>query len=103
VDAPEARKGGAGKMCGNSSTKAVVTALLIHAAADGLAVGVAHMSESLRLAVAIGMAMVLHKGPVAFGFVSFLMSQGCSVSDVWRVRSNIFLCKLKRALTLIRW
>lgn len=70
------------------TSRSVVTALLIHAAADGLAVGVAHMSDSMRLAVAIGMAMVLHKGPVAFGLVSFLLSQGCSLAAVWQVRRD---------------
>jgi zinc transporter ZupT len=42
----------------SSSEHAVLAALLLHAAADGLAVGVAHMSSSMRLAVSIGMAMV---------------------------------------------
>ena len=72
--------------CGTRTTRSVVTALLIHAAADGLAVGVAHMSDSLRLAVTIGMAMVLHKGPVSFGLTSFLLSQRCSLASVWQVR-----------------
>lgn len=63
-----------------------MAAILIHTAADGLAVGVAHMSDSLRLALAIGMAMVLHKGPVAFGLISFLQSQGCHSQAIWQVR-----------------
>jgi hypothetical protein len=67
------------------ASRPVVLALVIHAAADGLAVGVAHMSDSIRLAVAIGMAMVLHKGPVAFGLVSYLLTRNCPLSTIWQV------------------
>ena len=72
--------------CRTASARSVMAAILIHTAADGLAVGVAHMSDSLRLALAIGMAMVLHKGPVAFGLISFLQSQGCHSQAIWQVR-----------------
>jgi zinc transporter ZupT len=57
------------------SARSVLAAILVHTAADGLTVGVAHMSTSIRLAVTIGMAMVLHKGPVAFGLISFFLAQ----------------------------
>jgi hypothetical protein len=43
------------------------------------------MSDSMRLAVVIGMAMVLHKGPVSFGLVSYLVSRNCPLSLVWQV------------------
>lgn len=66
--------------------RTVLLGLVVHTAADGLAVGVAHMSESWNLALAIGMAMVLHKGPVAIGLVTYLLSQGCSRADIWQVR-----------------
>eukprot|EP00892_Ulva_mutabilis_P009824 jgi/Ulvmu1/7213/UM034_0122.1 len=58
-----------------SQNSSVLTALLVHAAADGLAVGIASMSTSVRLAVSIGFAMVLHKGPVAFGLSAYLIGQ----------------------------
>ena len=74
-----------GVPCRTASARSVMAAILIHTAADGLAVGVAHMSTSIRLAVAIGVAMVLHKGPVAFGLISFLMAQGCSTAAIWQV------------------
>jgi hypothetical protein len=44
------------------------------------------MSDSIRLAVAIGVAMVLHKGPVAFGLVSYLLTRNCPLSTIWQVR-----------------
>jgi zinc transporter ZupT len=68
------------------STQTFVVALVVHAAADGLAVGVANMSPSMRLAAAVGAAMVLHKGPVAFGFVSHLMTHGMSTAKVLEAR-----------------
>ena len=59
--------------------------LIVHAAADGLAVGVASVSPSIKLAVGVGMAMVLHKGPVAFGLGSFLVSQKLDTATVIKV------------------
>ena len=59
--------------------------LCVHAAADGLAVGVASVSPSIKLAVAVGMAMVLHKGPVAFGLGSFLVSRKLPTATVIKV------------------
>ena len=69
-----------------SDHDSVLTALLVHAAADGLAVGVASMSTSIRLAVSIGFAMVLHKGPVAFGLSAYLIGQHAPAISVLRVR-----------------
>lgn len=63
----------------------VLLGLIVHAAADGLAVGVASVSPSVKLAVAVGMAMVLHKGPVAFGLGTFLVSQRLSASRIVQV------------------
>lgn len=66
----------------------VLMGLIVHAAADGLAVGVAHVSPSIKLAVAVGMAMVLHKGPVALGLGTYLVSQHCSAASVIWVRHH---------------
>jgi solute carrier family 39 (zinc transporter), member 9 len=71
--------------CTSSNSMPVLMGLLVHAAADGLAVGVAHVSPSMKLAVAVGMAMVLHKGPVALGLGSYLVSQKCSTAVVIQV------------------
>ena len=50
-----------------------MTGLLIHCAADGLAVGAAALAGNARLSLMIGVAMVLHKAPMAFGLSTFLM------------------------------
>ena len=45
--------------------------LLVHGAADGLAVG-ASISSSTETGVIVFVAIMLHKGPAAFGLSSFL-------------------------------
>lgn len=67
---------------GNSA----LVGLVVHAAADGLAVGAASMSPSTRLALLVGVAMVLHKGPVAFGLTTFLRGCKWSWREIGRVR-----------------
>lgn len=56
------------------------------------------MSTSTRLAVAIGLAMVLHKGPVAFGLSAYLIAQQAAHSEVlkvWRSPAVSLLLQLK--------
>lgn len=72
----------------SASGGSVLAALLVHAAADGLAVGVASMSTSARLAVSVGFAMVLHKGPVALGLGAYLVGQNTPTVAVLRVRCS---------------
>lgn len=74
-----------GGMSSASEHNSVLAALLVHAAADGLAVGAASMSTSIRLAVTVGFAMVLHKGPVALGLSAYLVGQHASATAVLRV------------------
>lgn len=83
-----------GGMSSPSDHNSVLGALLVHAAADGLAVGVASMSTSVRLAVTIGFAMILHKGPVALGLSAYLVGQHVSATAVLRVcRLSNYLVK----------
>ncbi|TDH01110.1 hypothetical protein EPR50_G00176870 [Perca flavescens] len=50
--------------------------LLIHAAADGFAVGAAVATGQVTVQVIVFLAVILHKAPAAFGLVSFLMHAG---------------------------
>ncbi|XP_030626992.1 zinc transporter ZIP9 [Chanos chanos] len=50
--------------------------LIIHAAADGVALGAAVASSQVSVQVIIFFAVILHKAPAAFGLVSFLMHAG---------------------------
>lgn len=44
----------------------------MHAAADGLAVGAASLSGELSMSLAVGMAIIMHKIPVAWSLATFL-------------------------------
>ncbi|XP_030012733.1 zinc transporter ZIP9 isoform X2 [Sphaeramia orbicularis] len=50
--------------------------LVIHAAADGFALGAAVATSEVTVQVIVFLAVILHKAPAAFGLVSFLMHSG---------------------------
>ncbi|KAL9600317.1 MAG: hypothetical protein Q9219_003267 [cf. Caloplaca sp. 3 TL-2023] len=51
--------------------------LVIHAAADGIALGASHSSgSSTSLGLVIFLAIMIHKAPAAFGLTSVLLKQG---------------------------
>lgn len=50
--------------------------LVIHAAADGFAVGAAVATGQVTVQVIVFLAVILHKAPAAFGLVSFLLHAG---------------------------
>ncbi|KAI5284135.1 hypothetical protein KEM52_003058 [Ascosphaera acerosa] len=55
---------------------ATTTGLVIHAAADGIALGSSTSSADAKLSVIIFLAVILHKAPAAFALASVLMQQG---------------------------
>ncbi len=57
---------------------ATTTGLVIHAAADGIAMGASASSSNTRLGFIIFMAIMIHKAPAAFGLTSVLLKQGLS-------------------------
>ncbi|PNP49716.1 hypothetical protein THARTR1_09484 [Trichoderma harzianum] len=57
---------------------ATTTGLVIHAAADGIAMGASATSSNLRLGFVIFIAIMIHKAPAAFGLTSVLLKQGLS-------------------------
>ncbi|XP_051946143.1 zinc transporter ZIP9-A [Xyrauchen texanus] len=60
----------------NSNSVTTTLGLLIHAAADGVALGAAAASSQVSVQVIVFFAVILHKAPAAFGLVSFLMHAG---------------------------
>ncbi|KAM6997968.1 zinc transporter ZIP9 [Tautogolabrus adspersus] len=50
--------------------------LVIHAAADGFALGAAVSTGQVSVQVIVFFAVILHKAPAAFGLVSYLMHSG---------------------------
>ena len=57
---------------------ATTIGLVIHAAADGIAMGATSTSSDLKLGMIIFLAILIHKAPAAFGLTSVLLKQGLS-------------------------
>ncbi|KAI9358296.1 ZIP zinc transporter-domain-containing protein [Zopfochytrium polystomum] len=65
------RKSGLGKM-------AATLGLVVHAAADGIALGAAVATDQSTLGMIVFLAIMLHKAPTAFGLVTHLLREGAS-------------------------
>lgn len=50
--------------------------LVVHAAADGVALGAAATTSHQDVEMIVFLAIMLHKAPAAFGLVSFLLHEG---------------------------
>jgi zinc transporter 9 len=60
----------------SSKAVSVTLGLLIHAAVDGVALGSASLTHDGSLSMLVFFAILLHKGPAAFGLSSTLLHQG---------------------------
>jgi zinc transporter 9 len=61
-----------------SRSLATTTGLVIHAAADGIAMGASSTTSNMKLGLIIFIAIMVHKAPAAFGLTSVLLKQGLS-------------------------
>ncbi|KAI0458367.1 Zinc/iron permease [Xylaria acuta] len=61
-----------------SRSLATTTGLVIHAAADGIAMGASVSSPDKKLGFIVFIAIMVHKAPAAFGLTSVLLKQGLS-------------------------
>jgi zinc transporter 9 len=68
---------------------ATTTGLVIHAAADGIAMGASASASSLNVGLIIFFAILVHKAPAAFGLTSVLLKQGLSKRAI-RVHLMVF-------------
>ncbi|KAL2271795.1 hypothetical protein VTJ83DRAFT_1166 [Remersonia thermophila] len=68
---------------------ATTTGLVIHAAADGIAMGASATGASLNVGLIIFFAILVHKAPAAFGLTSVLLKQGLSKRAI-RVHLMVF-------------
>lgn len=59
-------------------SSATTIGLIIHAFADGIALGASSTAPSTSLSLIIFVAIMLHKAPAAFGLTSVLLKQGIS-------------------------
>ncbi|KAH6627776.1 Zinc/iron permease [Chaetomium tenue] len=61
-----------------SRSLATTLGLVIHAAADGIAMGASATTSNLSVGLIIFFAILVHKAPAAFGLTSILLKQGLS-------------------------
>jgi len=72
---------------GQSRNKITATlGLVVHAAADGIALGAAASTSQTHVEIIVFIAIMLHKAPAAFGLVSFLLHEGF---DRTRIRKHL--------------
>ncbi|CAK7272266.1 hypothetical protein SEPCBS57363_005046 [Sporothrix epigloea] len=57
---------------------ATTVGLVIHAAADGIAMGASATTDDMKLGLVIFVAIMVHKAPAAFGLTSVLLKHGLS-------------------------
>ncbi|CAF0742938.1 unnamed protein product [Didymodactylos carnosus] len=80
------------------STWTATLGLVVHAAADGIALGAASSTSRFNVEIIVFMAIMLHKAPAAFGLVSFLIADGV---DRKRIRRHLLIFSLAAPLTAI--
>jgi solute carrier family 39 (zinc transporter), member 9 len=76
---------------GRSRSFATTIGLVIHAAADGIALGASSSASNTGLSFIIFFAIMVHKAPAAFGLTSVLLKQGLSKRSA---RSHLLLFSL---------
>ncbi|KAK9455396.1 Zinc/iron permease [Dipodascopsis uninucleata] len=64
------------------SASSLTTGIVIHAIADGIALGASVASSSATLEVVVFVALMLHKVPAAFGMAAVLLRTGISKKQV---------------------
>lgn len=75
--------------------------LVVHAAADGIALGAVAKTSHQDVEMIVFLAIMLHKAPAAFGLVSFLLHEGI---DRQRIRKHLAIFSASAPLlTLITY
>jgi len=67
------------------------TGLVIHSAADGIALGASSTSSSPKLGFVVFLALMIHKAPAAFGLTAVLLKQGLSKR---RIKTHLLIFSL---------
>ncbi|KAE9417205.1 hypothetical protein Angca_002468, partial [Angiostrongylus cantonensis] len=73
--------------------------LVVHAAADGVALGSTSTTNKSDVQLIVFVAIMLHKGPAAFGLVSFLLLEGIDARSA-RKHLLVFACAAPFAAVL---
>ncbi len=66
----------------NKITFTTTLGLVVHSAADGIALGAAGATSKSDVELIVFLAIMLHKAPAAFGLVSFLLHEGLDRNKV---------------------
>ncbi|KAK0080873.1 hypothetical protein PV325_013207 [Microctonus aethiopoides] len=69
---------------GKEKSVTATLGLVVHAAADGVALGAAATTSQADVEVIVFLAIMLHKAPAAFGLVSFLLHEGVDRKRITR-------------------
>ncbi|XP_063591187.1 zinc transporter ZIP9-like isoform X1 [Penaeus indicus] len=69
---------------GRRSSLTATLGLVVHAAADGIALGAAVSSSHTDVEMIVFFAIMLHKAPAAFGLVTFLLHDGLERNQIRR-------------------
>lgn len=72
----------------NSGSITATLGLVVHAAADGIALGAAAASTHTEVEMIVFIAIMLHKAPAAFGLVTILLHHGL---DKKRIRKHLII------------
>ncbi|CAH1791056.1 unnamed protein product [Owenia fusiformis] len=72
--------------------------LVVHAAADGIALGAAATTSQLHIEMIVFLAIMLHKAPAAFGLSTFLLHDGF---DRPRIRKHLAVFSLAAPIMAI--
>lgn len=79
-------------------TSTATIGLVVHAAADGIALGSASATNRTAVQFIVFLAIMLHKAPAAFGLVSFLLVEGLERS---RIRRHLLVFSLAAPVTAL--
>eukprot|EP00794_Sanderia_malayensis_P020130 gene20130-22102_t len=85
----------------NTEKRSKLTAtigLVVHAAADGIALGAAATTSRADVEMIVFIAIMLHKAPAAFGLTSFLMSENYARN---RIRKHLLIFSIAAPLSAI--
>jgi len=72
--------------------------LVVHAAADGVALGAAATTNQTDVEVIVFLAIMLHKAPASFGLVTYLLHEGL---DKARIKKHLLVFSLAAPLLAI--
>ncbi|CAH0549038.1 unnamed protein product [Brassicogethes aeneus] len=72
--------------------------LVVHAAADGVALGAAATTSHADVEIIVFLAIMLHKAPAAFGLVTFLLHEKI---DRQRIRKHLMIFSLSAPVTTV--